>query len=61
MDIKKRLQKLERLTSYKSQQKSKLIILDDVVTYNNKKFKIDEFRALNPHLQDNDFIEIVYI
>lgn len=59
--MKKRLLKLEQFESHKYRQKNKILVIDDVVTYNNKKFKKDEFIKLNPHLKDDDFIEIVYI
>ena len=61
MKIKNRLQKLEQVMSCKNQQKNKILIVDGVVTYDNKKIMKDEFMKSNPHLQDNNFIEIVYI
>lgn len=54
--LKTRIKKLE---NEKSDKEEMILIIDDIVYYNDKQYSEDEFYKFYPHLKDIEEVEII--
>ncbi len=61
MRIKSRLLKLEQLVNTRDGIRNLIVVIDNIITYENKKYSANEFYKLYPSYTDNKIIKIEFV